>query len=180
MKGVDYLAIKGQLIIDGYSHEIDWQTNLQPCDNEVTFANEAIWVILNSGFKEQIARMVWNSIQSAWDHGKPTSFAFKHVGKVAAIDYIKQNGTRLFDEYCVSMDKLEYLQSLPFIGKITKYHLAKNLGIDCVKPDRHLERIAKIHGSTPNGLCRKISNETGDKVSVVDIVLWRAANLGWI
>lgn len=180
MKAIDYLALKGQLIIDGYGHEIDWQTNLLPCDNECTFANEAIWVILNSGMKEQIARSIWNSIKSAWANGLPTSFAFKHAGKVNAIDYIKQNGTELFNKYTQSSHKLEYLQTIPFIGPITKYHLAKNLGHDVVKPDRHLVRIAKTYNTNCEDMCEKLSKETGDKVSVVDIVIWRSANLGWV
>jgi hypothetical protein len=73
------------------------------------------------------------------------------------------------------------LERIPFLGKITKYHAAKSLGFDCIKPDRHLVRIAKEHGYIDcNTMCNFISAETGDKVSLVDIVLWRAANLGMI
>lgn len=181
MKGVDYLAIKGQLIIDGYGHEIDWQTNIQPVSDSHTLRDEAIWVILNSGMKEQIARIISNRIKQAWSDGKPTSSAFGHKGKVAAIDYVRENCGKIYEQYYRASNKIEFLQTIPFIGGITKYHLAKNLGHDCVKPDRHLVRIAKEYKFNDCfDLCKWLSSETGDKVSVVDIVLWRAANLGWL
>lgn len=181
MNAKTYFELKTALIEDGYAHEIDWIADIKPCDNECDFVGETIWVILNSGMKEQIARMIWGRIQQAWKEGKPTSSAFGHQGKVAAIDYIKLNGTELFDKYCASMVKLDYLQTLPFIGDITKYHLAKNLGIDCVKPDRHLVRLAKEYNFTDCfEMCRSLSEQTGDKVSMIDMVLWRSANLGWI
>jgi len=41
-----------------------------------------------------------------------------------------------------------FLQQLPFIGPVTAFHLAKNLGIEAVKPDRHLCRLSKLLGRT--------------------------------
>lgn len=181
MKPEKYFDLKSKLILSGYDHELDWIANIKPCDTLSDFVGESIWVILNSGMKEQIARMIWNRIKEAWANGNSTSSAFGHKGKVAAIDYIKANGISLFRQYRNSVDKLSYLESLPFIGKITKYHLAKNLGVDCVKPDRHLVRIAKEYSFNDCfEMCNKISSETGDKVSMVDMVLWRSANLQWI
>lgn len=181
MKGVDYLAIKGQLIIDGYGHEIDWIANIKPCMDADDFAHEATWVILNSGMREQIARQIWNKIKKAWLSGQPTASAFGHKGKVAAIDFIRKNRQDIFDQYFGCGEPLIFLESLPFIGKITKYHLAKNLGLDVVKPDRHLVRLAKQYNFADCfEMCNKISLETGDKVSMIDTVLWRAANSGWL
>lgn len=176
-----YLKLKDKLIEFGYADEIDWQTNLQPCDDAIIFRNEAIWVILNSGMREQIARVIHKRIWAAVGDGKDISNVFGHKGKVAAIKTILSSYGRMFSEYQQATDRVEYLQTIPFIGGITKYHLAKNLGHDVVKPDRHLVRIAKEHGIADcNILCENISKGTGDKVSVVDIVLWRSANLGWV
>lgn len=176
-----YFDFKNALIEDGYKHEIDWITNIQPCDTVNDFVGETIWVILNSGMKEQIARMIYNKIKQAWNESKPTSSAFGHKGKVSAIDYVRANGISLLRQYREADNKLEYLQTIPFIGSITKYHLAKNLGHDVIKPDRHLVRIAKEFGFwNCFEMCEAISKATGDKVSMVDMVLWRSANLGWI
>lgn len=181
MEAKTYLLLKNKLIELGYEDEIDWQRNLQPCDDPEEFRDQIVWVILNSGMREQVCRIIAERIRQARKAGKEISTAFNHVGKVNAINFMFENYERLFDEYCVAMDKITYLETIPFLGKITKYHAAKSLGIDCVKPDRHLERIAKNYGYIDSGmLCRNISSQTGDKISVVDIVLWRAANLGMV
>jgi len=177
MTGADYINIKSTLIEKGYANEIDWQTNLKECESNLQFAQEAVWVILNSGMKEQIARKISNKIYAALEQGIDISEVFGHKGKVAAIKYVINNSGKLFEGYVLAKDKISYLKTIPFIGNITCYHLAKNLGHDCVKPDRHLVRIAQQYSTTPEKLCQNISNEVGDKKSVVDIVIWRACNL---
>lgn len=176
-----YFELKTALIESGYAEEIDWQTELMPVDDPIVFRNEAIWVILNSGMKAQVARLIHTRIWRAVNDGKDISTAFGHKGKVAAIKLIMSAYGRMFSEYQQATDKVEYLQTIPFIGGITKWHLAKNLGHDVVKPDRHLVRIAKNYGYRDCvAMCNRIAELTGDKVSVVDIVLWRSANLGWV
>lgn len=177
MESKQYLEIKKWLISEGYDKEIDWQTNLKPCSNNWNFACEAIWVILNSGMKEQIARKINEKVMQAINQGGDISSVFNHKGKVAAIKYVVENSGKLFEEYVLSGEKIEYLKKIPFIGNITCYHLAKNLGHDCVKPDRHLVRIANQYNTAPDQMCEKLSKETGDKKCVVDIVIWRACNL---
>ena len=75
---------------------------------------------------------------------------------------------------------LEWLQGLPWIGGITKYHLAKNLGIDCAKPDVHLQRLADREGVTAHVLCERLAKATGYRIATVDLVLWRACATGLI
>lgn len=177
MTGSDFKLLVDAINGMGYGHDIEWQRNVKPCSSSVEFHGETCWVILNSGMKEQIARIIWNRIKDAWAKGVDISTVFKHQGKVKAIKYVTENHNYLFHGYLDAEDKIEYLQTIPFIGGITKYHLAKNLGHDCVKPDRHLVRIANQYGMTPDQLCEKVSKETGEKKCVVDIVIWRACNL---
>ena len=48
--------------------------------------------------------------------------------------------------------------------------------LNVAKPDRHLKRIAQIFGYTDvQELCKEVSQSTGDKMSVVDLVFWRFA-----
>ncbi|MBA7467119.1 hypothetical protein ES707_02315 [subsurface metagenome] len=71
-----------------------------------------------------------------------------------------------------------YLKSLPHIGDITKYHLARNLGLNYAKPDRHLVRISNLFEHTNvQELCKKLSILTDDPIGLVDLVLWRFATL---
>jgi hypothetical protein len=181
METKTYLSLKARLVRNGYEDEINWQRDLKPCDNCNEFCDQLVWVILNSGMREQVARIIAERIYKAIRLGEDISTAFNHIGKVAAIKHILEHRERLFNAYQAAEIKTDYLETLPFIGIITKYHAAKSLGCDCVKPDRHLVRIASNYGySDCNVLCQKLSDETGDKVSVIDIVLWRAANLGMI
>lgn len=176
-----------ELVVDaGYQSEIDWSENLKPCDNSETFLQEYIWVVLNSGMKNQIARKIYEKVIKALSTGQPIENVFKHKGKVEAINIVILNIKSIFKNYKIIElngkvdEQLHFLESLPYIGKVTKYHLAKNLGIDICKPDRHLVRLAKQYWMTPQSLCERLSKEIGLRIATIDIILWRAANLGII
>ena len=73
---------------------------------------------------------------------------------------------------------MEAIRCLPFMGPATSYHLAKNLGLDVVKPDRHLLRITDVTGyQSPYEMCCDIAKVTSDKLSVIDLVIWRFATI---
>jgi hypothetical protein len=171
-----YLDIKQRVADAGYAGEAIWSQTLQPVAEAKTFWAEFGWVVLNSGMKEQIARKIWNRVRPAVEAGQSAGTVFGHKGKAGAIDYVWANRERLLREYQAAPDKVEWCESLPWIGAITKWHLAKNYGHDCAKPDRHLVRIAGVEG--PHALCARLAAETGDRIATVDVVIWRAANLG--
>ncbi|MCE5265701.1 MAG: hypothetical protein LLG97_19505 [Deltaproteobacteria bacterium] len=179
MKAERYLELKERVIEAGYAHEITWAENIAPCCDAADFFGEYAWVVINSGMKEQIARQIWNRIQTRYDDGGKAVDVFGHKAKARAIDAMRSQKESAFERYQSADDKLTFLGRLPWIGPITKYHLAKNLGLSCVKPDRHLTRIAAQYGKSAAELCRDIGSETGDRLTVVDSVLWRAANLGF-
>jgi thermostable 8-oxoguanine DNA glycosylase len=52
--------------------------------------------------------------------------------------------------------------------------------MDFAKPDRHLVRIAKSYKLEVEEMCLNLSKQTGERIGVVDVVIWRAANLGFI
>jgi hypothetical protein len=80
--------------------------------------------------------------------------------------------------FTLAVDKLQFCADLPWIGGITKYHLAKNLGADVAKPDVHLQRLADREGCSVDALCSRLAEETGLRVASVDTVLWRACANG--
>jgi hypothetical protein len=177
---VTFRELNRKVVEAGFEKEIYWQEHVSECADASEFAWNAVWVIISSGMNNQIARTIESRIVDAWNDCKPLDTAFKHKGKVKAIKYILDNSEKLFEHYLEADDKLSYLETLPFIGTITKYHLAKNLGEDVVKPDRHLIRIAKNEGKTPDQLCSELASQMGCKKATVDIIIWRAANLGFI
>lgn len=145
-----------------------------------TFFAEYAWVVVNSGMRNQVAEKIWDRIKAALAAGETVASAFGHPGKAAAIQRAWDHRNELWAEYMAADDKLAHLAVLPWIGPITKWHLAKNFGVDCAKPDRHLVRLASFEGTTAEGLCRRIAVATGDRIATVDLILWRSANLGWI
>ena len=76
-----------------------------------------------------------------------------------------------------SLSTPEKLQSLPYIGKVTCYHLARNIGIlECVKPDLHLVRLADHWGyGSCEEMCKAVRPE-GTPLGIVDLILWYAAS----
>lgn len=175
-----YKRLKQQVLASPYAHDIEWVESVGECPNADAFFLEYAFVVCNSGMKEQIARKIFNRVMEARKGGKSASTVFGHKGKAAAIDLVFSRRQELFDQYKQASDKLAFLESLPWIGGITKYHLAKNFGVDCCKPDRHLVRIALNYSTTPEEMCRRVAAATGDRVATVDMVIWRAANLGFI
>ncbi len=172
-----YQEIRAAIIDAGYESEIEWAENVKAPDNADDFAGEAIWVILCSGMKEQIARKISDKVWGAIRKGRPVHSVFGHHGKAAAIETIWRDRENLFDSFKRANDKVEFCQCLPWIGGITKWHLAKNYGVDCAKPDIHLSRLATHYGTTQANLCAELAKASGDRIATVDLVIWRACNL---
>jgi len=71
----------------------------------------------------------------------------------------------------------ELLRRLPYVGPVTCFHLARNLGmLECVKPDLHLVRMAE-HWGYPGcvEMCEDLRPD-GMPLGIVDLILWYAAS----
>lgn len=191
-----YLFAKSHIIKEGFSEEIKWQDSLDTHNiTESDLLCEVVWVILSSGMRESVVRKLFPKIAHAFYDLSDLSIIlnnskyckdkaltiFNHEKKIDSIIYIfksiEKNGVKSFISQ-IKKYGVEFLQQYPFLGPATSYHLAKNLGFQVVKPDRHLLRVANNTGFTsPTELCTFISNNVGDPISVVDIVIWRYATL---
>lgn len=165
----------------GYADEdIAWAENLVPPETAEAFAREAIFVICNSGMRFTVAQQIFDRCCLALQKGQAIADVFRHPGKSAAIQRIWSERAALFAAYRQADDKLAFIADLPWIGGITKFHLAKNFGLDVVKPDVHLVRLAAVYGISPHELCAALSRETGYRVATIDTLLWRACAIGLI
>ena len=191
-----YLLAKAVVLSEGFGREIEWQDHVQLSGvGESAFLREAAWVVLSSGMREAVIRNKFAAFSGAFYHWqsahqitknarecrKNASAIFGHFGKIDSIiqiaTLIHQKGFEAF-KCNVRSGGVSFLQSLPFIGPITSFHLAKNIGLDVVKPDRHLLRISALAGySSASEMCQLISQAVGDRLSVVDLVVWRYATL---
>jgi len=178
-----YLDLKKRIIDAGYADEIDWADEVKAPHNSVILAYETIFVICNSGMKYQIAVQIFKKVIDAIKEGVPVKDVFKNKNKARAIQSAWDERDERFDIYeslQTDEEKIKYFETLDGLGKITKFHLAKNCGLEVFKPDRHIVRIADNYGMTPSELCEGLAERLGERIGVVDLVLWRAANLGWI
>jgi hypothetical protein len=191
-----YRIAKDTVINSGYSYEIDWQSDVSfESLTEAFFLQEAAWVILSAGMREAIIRGKFEHISAAffdWESAAIISIRsdecrdaalkrFNHRPKIDAIialaNYVYSHGFKSVRER-LEIDGVEYISQFRYLGPATSLHLAKNIGLQVAKPDRHLIRIATAVGySDPNHLCREIGEFVGEKVAVVDLVLWRYATL---
>lgn len=175
---------------NGFGKEIDW------CDNRPTFEEmndrevlrEYAWVVFNSGMRNAVIEALWGDITKALryfnidnilkDKDDVLTDALKVFGNYKKVDAIIRFAERLAHGSLqfrreVKADVLTSLDKLSFIGPITKYHLARNLGFEFIKPDRHLVRLAKKYSTNPFELCNAIHEKTNRRLGTIDVVLWR-------
>jgi len=164
----------------GYADAIDWSENAVAPANAKAFAREAIYVICNSGMANRVAVPIFDKCMLALQNDQSVTRVFGHPGKSAAIDDIWRRRKYLFGQYRQSDDPIEFFVTLPWIGNITKFHLAKNCGVDVAKPDVHLNRLAELENVTAQELCERLATETGYRAATIDLILWRACADGII
>lgn len=167
------------------------------------FATMCAYVILAGGFSQKTAKRIHKNIME-YIHKNGAGFdgmfqLFHNKNKINAICAIWKNRNALCDGFyaCNSDDeKIKYLATLPHIGKITANHLARNLGVDVVKYDVWIRRLGALyagicgideHGKltdTVKNACddmfTHLVNETGLPRGYIDVVLWKALQIGLI
>lgn len=180
MKPDRYQQLRRNICDSGYAGEIKWAETVAAPENAEYFAQEYAFVVCNSGMKAQIARVIYDKVMAAIAQGQHPATVFGHKGKAGAIWSVWTDRESWFSRFKAADDKVSFLESMPWIGPITKWHLAKNFGVDVAKPDRHLIRVADFYGMTPQAMCEQLANASGDRVGTVDYVIWRACNLGLI
>ena len=120
----------------GYADaDIQWSENCGPPACAEDFTRETIFVICNSGMKNTVARGFFDRVRAALARGGSARTVFNHPGKARAIDDIWARREGYFAGFLAAADPLEYCASIPWVGPITKYHLAKNFGAQVAKLD---------------------------------------------
>jgi hypothetical protein len=191
-----YRAALDRVIQRGWKQEVNRFRNLsfENVDGRFFFKEYARCVYA-SGFGWAKVSKHWDALTDAykdWDYAEVSKNkkevreqAMKFIGNKKKADAILSTAQALaseewskFKEWLRSIGLLLPPGELKFIGKVTRYHLARNIGADVAKPDRHMKRIAQKCGypETPEGIqdfAKRVSMLTGERVGVVDVVLWR-------
>lgn len=190
-----------------------------PVLNPEQFAEELVYTTLTSGFKQTTAKRFFYRIvdflhnytgnesdekDSSEKQNKLVEKLlniFRNKNKVNAIANIWLNRQKYHDEfYLLNGDesRLKYLKTLPHVGEITKYHIARNLGVNCVKYDIWIQRIAvalydksrqnldKINNGKLNldvkDVCDSMFYELSSELNLprgyIDLILWKSCQQG--
>lgn len=178
-----YERVRARLMELGHGDDYTWAQNVKAPESPEALACEYTWVVINSGMKNTVAHGIMDRVWPWLVGGCVGPVPFGHVGKMKAIADVWCTRESKFLQFLErdamsTQDVLDWCESLPWIGRITKYHLAKNLGADVAKPDRWLVRLAEAEQETVDGLCQRLACETRDRVATVDVILWRACAVG--
>ena len=160
------------------------------------FFNEYIWVVHATGFSAkavgkfmprlaeaygQYPDLAQRSLKQATGRVKvvcnnPQKIQAVHTTARQLLNGIKLHGWEKFKKDNLSTP--DQLQELAYIGPITRYHLARNIGLlECVKPDLHLIRLADHWGFDDCvTMCKEMSDGSGLPLGIVDLVVWYAAS----
>lgn len=156
------------------------------------FLAEYCWVVFAAGFRYSTVRVKSEELTRAFVEFDPCRLmslridvdalpirrADKANGFLAGARNVIGYG---FDEYRdhlrrrVEMDgDARVLAELPWIGPVTKNHLAKNIGLmDVAKDDRWLVRCAEECNSEPEELVSYLAEQSDYQRHQVDTILWR-------
>ncbi len=169
------------------------------------FAYECFYVVCVAGFKQDYAKAMCEKVidfvkKNEIFELEDLETIYKNRLKIKAIKDIWDNRKK-YQEKFYSLknidEKVNFLGSLPFVGDITKYHLARNFGLDFVKYDIWIQRLGvafykaedfvdKVNNSKLlpeikyfcDVMFKKLQKETGEKVGFLDVVLWRSCQKG--
>ncbi len=171
---------------------LDWAENVNQDTfkwlKSKEFLDEYCWVIYASGFRVAVIEAKFPLLRKAFKDFDLTALArmrslkavldvfnnerkaecFLAGSKVIADEGFAKFKRRLKDQgVCV-------LETLPGIGPITKFHLAKNIGlVDEAKPDIWLVRAAKECSASVDELVTFLSKRNQMSRHVVDVTLWQ-------
>jgi hypothetical protein len=192
--GSAYLVAKAQVLEAGYGHELTYYSDeCRPLD-ESRILSEAAWAIVSVGLAWRTVRSIHQRLTPIFFHWKSAALVasmpsgqraeaidrFHHPGKIDAIitfakALYEDGAERVTAE--VHSGSLAWFVGRPYFGLASSAHLAKNLGANIPKPDRHLRRLADATSFGVEELCLGISQFSGDDIRTVDSVVWRYATL---
>lgn len=187
-----FIKASGYAVASGFDVAVEQQRTIRLDQlTERELLRESAWVVLCSGFRESIVRRYfghislcfcdWESAEAIVEAYPACKFAAKHVfandakleGIVGIARHVVEVGFSNFKK-AILCNPILALQGLPYIGPITVLHLAKNIGVDSAKPDRHLARVSsKLGFPDAASLCAAVACATGESVSIIDLIIWR-------
>lgn len=148
-------------------------------DNFEQFYEEYCYCVVASGFRGAVAAKLAHQLAACNGDYDECIKIFKNQVKVRAICKCYEKLSETYPEVKDTWKRPEDLTQLPYIGNITCYHLARNIGIQsCVKPDLHLMRlIENLFGGKKSEkevqrIISELAKENNVEPGIADFCLW--------
>lgn len=184
-----------------YDDELERMASVKLSDVDADFFfREYTWVVHATGFSAKAVGKFMPRLMEAygpWDklavetpavYMSRVSKVCNNPQKAAAVHSTAQLirnavGTCGWEKFRENrLSSVDKLSELSYIGKVTRYHLGRNIGLlDCVKPDLHLMRLAEYWKfESCEAMCRSMQRlvqpEGSMPLGIVDLVLWYACS----
>jgi len=175
-----------------FPEEIEWAKEISPNTfkylKSKSFLSEYCWVVYASGFKVAIIKSKFPELKIAFKNFNIDALSRMRSIKQALKIFNNENKANCFLKGSkfisaegfsnfkkdLNSNGVDYLEKLPGIGPITKFHLAKNIGlVDIEKPDIWIVRVAKEYNSTVTEAVDFLCEKNKLSRHVVDVILWR-------
>lgn len=193
----DFLLIEQYLIENNLASDKDsvdiikQRLSNPPVLSPIDFVCEVIYVILASGFSQKTAKKKYfeiteylKSLGTNVPDLEMLLAIFNNKNKMSAIKKIWINKNDLSRNYYQLQDdksRMKFLLNLPFIGPITQNHIARNLGINTVKPDIWIMRLSNAFGYKDyHEMFEEVHKLTNYPIGYIDVILWKACQIGVI
>jgi len=148
------------------------------------------WVVGSCGLTPHVMLKKWEALGGAFRGWNPAAVAEEPIAvRTAALAVMKS--PRKWDAVIAFAEDLArhpgqmqrlaarplpevlaWMRTLPWVGENNCYHMARNLGWDCVVKTGPVVRLAAYLEMSAEDLCGRIAAETGERVRTVDLGLW--------
>ncbi len=165
-----------------------WRSEVPAAKSDRELLEEYGWVVACCGLTAKAIRPRWARLGEALGGWEPERAATAPRGEVLQVlanrrkidaiqsmasDLTRSPGQMTRLAKLPDKEALAWMSTLPFIGSQNRYHLARNLGWDVVAQRGPVVKLAGMLGTSPENLCRAISEHTSERLRVVDLVLWQ-------
>jgi hypothetical protein len=167
------------VISQGFQEEIEWCQNrmFDQITSDEFLVQYRFAVFSSSGLNNKVVMKIQDAFDTTNKAGMNAFETIPNRRMREAIVWMQTRYREVFRDLKLQKtdaDKIQFLQGLKQIGPKESRHLARNLGIDCIKPDRHMDRMAEHWGyASPDAMCMAVQKYEKERLGVIDVILWR-------
>jgi hypothetical protein len=158
----------------GYDLIVRDSETLQPPSDAKEFAQTVIFAIsLNRSGGVTDNSTYWRCVH-ALERGKSAGAVYRHGGKTAAMDHVWRERVGLFRQWrrlTDDHDRVRFCGRIPFVGRLSRYDMARDLGANVVRPDWRLSRLSHLEGLSVWEMCHRLARQTGYREATIGVIL---------